>query len=503
MVNVSLLPSEKVPARAGPGARRIEPLATLPLFFKLEGSNVLVAGGSEATAWKVELLAAAGAEVQLYAGDLDAAFRPLLEDAARSERITWHRRGWSPADFADAVVAVADMESDEEALAFCRAGRSAGVPVNVIDKPRYCSFKFGSIVNRTPVVIGISSDGSSPILAQALRRRIETLIPRSLADWARFAMDLRGRVSSRLPSKQQRRRFWERFSELAFTAEPDANATRELLADCQKQQPAPSGSGRVTLVGAGPGDAEFLTLKAVRALQAADIILYDNLVSDEVLELARREAKRMLVGKRGGRKSCRQEDINEMMVKLAKAGKNVVRLKSGDPMVFGRAGEEIARLQDEGIAVSSIPGITAAAAMASSLGISLTHRDHAQSVRFVTGHCRKGTLPDDLDWRAIADPNATTIFYMGRGTAGQIAETVMAKGLDAATPVVACAALSRPSEKLWHGVLGDLAAGVATLDRNEPVLIGVGSVFGLRQDLKQRSAPHALQAAMPDRVMSH
>ena len=221
----------------------------------------------------------------------------------------------------------------------------------------------------------------------------------------------------------------------------------------------------------------------MRALQAADVILYDNLVSDEVLELARREAKRMLVGKRGGRKSCRQEDINEMMIKLAKAGKNVVRLKSGDPMVFGRAGEEIARLQDEGIVVSSVPGITAAVAMASALGISLTHRDHAQSVRFVTGHCRKGTLPDDVDWRAIADPKATTVFYMARGTAGEIADSLMAKGLDPAMPVVACSALSRPAERIWRGSLGGLGAGVGTLDKSQPTLIGIGPVFKSQQRL--------------------
>lgn len=486
MPSVSLLPSSMNAQQDRSAARCIGPLATLPLFFKLKEQKVLVAGGSAAAAWKVELLVAAGAQVQLHAQDLDAAFLPLLEDDAFSGSISWHREEWTGESFSDAVVAIADIENDGEARAFYRAGRAAGVAVNVIDKPQYCSFKFGSIVNRSPVVIGISSDGSSPILAQAIRRRIETLIPRSLAHWARIAKDLRGRVSSGLPSKCQRRQFWERFSDLAFGAAPDADTADKLLADYRKQISGGSGFGRVTLVGAGPGDAEFLTLKAVRALQAADIILYDNLVSDEVLELARREAKRMLVGKRGGRKSCRQEDINEMMVKLAKAGKNVVRLKSGDPMVFGRAGEEIARLQDEGIAVSSIPGITAAASMASTLGISLTHRDHAQSVRFVTGHCRKGTLPDDLDWRAIADPKATTIFYMGRGTADQIADMLMVKGLEPAMPVVACAALSRPSQQLWRGSLRELGAGVATLDENEPLLIGIGSVFARQQDLNQQ-----------------
>ncbi len=489
MPSVSLLPNKLNAEQDGPDARRIGPLATLPLFFKLEGQSLLVVGGSAAAAWKVELLAAAGARIELYAEDLDPAFQPLLEEGALPGRIDWHRQDWTAASFADVVMAVADIESDEEARAFFHASRVAGVPVNVIDKPCYCSFQFGSIVNRSPVVIGISSDGSSPILAQAIRRRIETLIPRSLAGWARIAKDLRSQVSDRLPSKRQRRLFWEQFSELAFGAAPQPGAAGKLLAGCQAlTPPGSSGVGQVTLVGAGPGDAEFLTLKAVRALQAADIILYDNLVSDEVLELARREAKRMLVGKRGGRKSCAQEDINKMMVKLAKAGKNVVRLKSGDPMVFGRAGEEIACLQDEGIAVSTVPGITAAAAMAASLGISLTHRDHAQSVRFVTGHCRKGTLPDDVDWRAIADPNATTVFYMARGTAGQIADTLMAKGLAPAMPVVACSALSRPTEKIWRGSLGGLGAAIEMLDRNEPTLIAVGSVFKRPQELKQQAS---------------
>lgn len=486
MPKLSLLPSERQPEQDRTVARRIGPLATLPLFFKLEGQRVLVAGGSEAAAWKAELLIAAGAQVDLFAKDLDPAFQLLLNDSTLPGCINWNCGTWTAASLSGAVIAVADVESDAEARAFHDAGRASGVPVNVIDKPRYCSFSFGSIVNRSPVVIGISSDGVSPILTQAIRRRVETLLPRSLANWGRLARKLRHQLSNRLPSKRQRRLFWETFSERAFGAAPEAAAVESLFAGCH--EPAPGGSdgfGQVTLVGAGPGDAEFLTLKAVRALQAADVILYDNLVSDEVLELARREAKRMLVGKRGGRKSCRQEDINEMMIKLAKAGKNVVRLKSGDPMIFGRAGEEIARLQDEGIVVSSIPGITAGVAMASALGISLTHRDHAQSVRFVTGHCRKGTLPDDVDWRAIADPKATTVFYMARGTAGQIADSLMAKDLDPAMPVVACSALSRPGEKIWHGSLEGLGAAIETLDRNEPTLVAVGSVFKGSQELAQ------------------
>lgn len=231
-------------------------------------------------------------------------------------------------------------------------------------------------------------------------------------------------------------------------------------------------------MGAGPGDAELLTLKAVRALQAADVILFDDLVSGEVLELARREAKRMLVGKRGGRESCKQEDINDMMIRLAKAGKRVVRLKSGDPMIFGRAGEEIAALEAENIPVDVVPGITAASAMASRLGISLTHRDHAQSVRFVTGHSRQGKLPENIDWASLSNPAVTTVFYMGGRTAADIQSSLLANGMPASTPVAVMISVSRANEQRWCGSLAQLAAAVERLGVNEPVLIGIGDAFG-------------------------
>ncbi len=235
--------------------------------------------------------------------------------------------------------------------------------------------------------------------------------------------------------------------------------------------------GSVTLVGAGPGDPEMLTLKAVKALKAADVVLYDALVSDEVLAFVRDSARKLAVGKRGGRRSCRQDDINALMVRFAREGKAVVRLKAGDPMVFGRAGEEISMLERHGIAVSVVPGITAAAAMAASLGVSLTHRDFAQSVRFVTGHSKEGRLPAGLDWQSIASSRATTIFYMGRGTAAQIADNMMAAGAVASLPAVAVAAASRSTEQRWWGPLAKLGEGVAGLDVSQPILIGVGEVF--------------------------
>jgi uroporphyrin-III C-methyltransferase/precorrin-2 dehydrogenase/sirohydrochlorin ferrochelatase len=236
--------------------------------------------------------------------------------------------------------------------------------------------------------------------------------------------------------------------------------------------------GRVTLVGAGPGDAGLLTINAVRALQSADVILFDDLVSEEVLELARREAKRMLVDKRGGKRSCKQEDINAMMIKLATQGKHVVRLKSGDPMIFGRAGEEIAELEAVGIPVSVVPGITAAAAMASQLKTSLTHRDGAHSVRFVTGHARNGELPRDLDWSGLADAGTTLAFYMGGRTAKEIALRLIEEGLPSSTPVVAVAGLTRSNEQRHAMTLDALSrTGLPSRALDQPVLIGIGAVF--------------------------
>lgn len=248
------------------------------------------------------------------------------------------------------------------------------------------------------------------------------------------------------------------------------------------------GTGRVTLVGAGPGDAELLTLKAVRALQAADVILFDALVSDDVLDLARRKAKRMLVGKRGHRPSCRQEDINALMLKLARQGKHVVRLKSGDPVIFGRAGEEIAELEAHGIPVTIVPGITSASAMAAALGLSLTHRDYAHSVRFVTGHSRNGTLPEDLDWQGLTDAGTTLIIYMGGKTDGEFARRLINYGRAASTPVVAMRAVSRADETRWAGTLGDLAGRPLPSQSDQPVLIGIGQAFAACIEQRQWNA---------------
>ncbi|WOI52199.1 siroheme synthase CysG [Parvularcula sp. LCG005] len=428
--------------------KAIQPLSVLPVFFDLHGKTVLVAGEGEGLEWKKELLTAAGAT--LRDAGVDGPF--------------------DPRSFEGVSLALGDFDCDAGANAFYNAAKGAGVPCNVIDKPAFCDFQFGSIVNRSPVVVSISTAGASPILGQAIRQRIETLLPSGIADWAAAAKTLRGELARRIPDKSARRAVWERFARAAFFRPAEEAGPLLMMSDPMKD----TDSGKVTLVGAGPGDAELLTLKALRALQSADVILFDDLVSDEVLDLARREAKRLLVGKRGGRASCRQEDINNTMLKLAQQGRRVVRLKSGDPMIFGRAGEEIAFLEKAGIPVDIVPGITTALAAAAQFGVSLTHRDCAQGVKFITAHSRRGILPD-LDWRACADPATTLIVYMGAKTAPELAARLIDEGLDPATPVGVAQGVARADGRAWTTCLSALLTD--EIERDLPVMIGIGEVF--------------------------
>jgi uroporphyrin-III C-methyltransferase/precorrin-2 dehydrogenase/sirohydrochlorin ferrochelatase len=456
---------------------RVAPLAVLPVFFDLIGKRVVAIGGSEAATWKIELLAAAGAHVQVLAPITEWCDEliALAETGAAAGTISLVDCQWSPSDLSGAALAVADIEDDAQAAAFVDAARDASVPYNVIDRPEFCQFQFGTIVNRSPVVVGISTAGAAPILGQAVRRRIETLLPATLSAWARLAQQVRANVMDRLEAGPQRRAFWERLVDRAFGDE----APTPMDGDIEAVSAAPT-IGRVTLVGAGPGDADLLTIKAVRALQSADVILFDDLVSSDVLELARREAKRLLVGKRAARESCRQEDINEMMLILARQGKHVVRLKSGDPMIFGRAGEEIEMLESHGIAVSVVPGVTAALALASRLGISLTHRDHAQSVRFVTGHSRKGVLPDTLNWVGLADPATTSVYYMSRRTLPEIVSQLRAQGMGLDTPAIIAGNVGRTDEQVWRGTIGEAVKAVEAFPLSAPTIFAVGDALRSR-----------------------
>jgi len=470
---MSRAPSEMRTARMGA-------LSRLPAFFALENKRAVVAGGSQAAAWKAELLSAAGARVDVFAPVPDEEILALAA-APPQGAIIVHDRAWAADDFAGAAIAVAGCADETEAAAFAAAARAAGVPVNVIDRPAFCDFAFGAIVNRSPLVIGISTDGASPVFGQAIRTKIEALFPKGFARWADAARAWRPRVQMLALPFRDRRSFWERFAEGAVAAPNMAPTDADLDALLRPTTTAPD-AGSVVLVGAGPGDPELLTLRAVRALQSADVILFDDLVSADVLDFARREAKKMLVGKTGHAPSCRQDDINALMISLAKAGRRVVRLKGGDPMIFGRADDEIAACRAAGIAVEVVPGITTAQGAASRLLVSLTRRAQARRVQYITGHAATGTgrdgkLPADIDWASLADPAVTTIVYMPMKTLPELVANAVEAGLDPAMPAVAVERATRADERIIGSTIADLPPRLAAAAPSGPVVVMIGRVF--------------------------
>ena len=393
--------------------------------------------------------------------------------SAVNGRVSLQARAWREEDLAGVAFAVAAFAEDAEAERFVAAARGAGAIVNAIDRPHLCDVQFGAIVNRSPLVVGISTDGAAPVVGQAIRSAIEGLLPRGIGAWLDAAKAWRGRVAGRVKTFAERRRVWERFADAAL-AEPDRRPTEGDFDAMLRGAPA---GGSVALVGAGPGDPELLTLKAVRALRTADVIFYDDLVAPGVLDFARREARTLLVGKTGHGPSCRQEDICRLMVSLAREGRRVVRLKGGDPLVFGRANEEIDACRAAGVPVSVVSGITSAVAAAARLSTSLTDRGTARRVQFVTGHDRAGRLPPDLPWEALVDPAASTAVYMPRRTAGELLRALIARGLPAATPAVAVASLSRPDERIVTGTAATIAARIGEGAAAGPLLLLLGAAF--------------------------
>jgi uroporphyrin-III C-methyltransferase/precorrin-2 dehydrogenase/sirohydrochlorin ferrochelatase len=490
---------ERRPAEDRPP--RMAALARLPVFLALDGKRAVVAGHSPAVAWKVELLSAAGATVDVFVENPCEELRAVAKEPPRGA-VTFHARPWTHEDFAGAAIAVGGCDDDRDAESFARAAREAGVPVNVIDKPAYCDFSFGAIVNRSPLVIGVSTDGAAPVFAQAIRAKLEAMIPRGFARWADAARHWRQAVHSSGLSFGARRRFWQLFTGFAVShpnRAPEQSDFEAFLARTRDEGTAPD-AGSVTLVGAGPGDPELLTLRAVRALQSADIILIDDLVAPEILDFARREAKKMLVGKTGYGPSCKQDEINALMITLARSGKRVVRLKGGDPMIFGRAGEEIAACRQAGIPIEVVAGISAAQGAAARLAVSLTQRRDARRLQYVTGHGENGRLPQDLDWASLADPAATTVVYMPKRTIGELAARAMENGLAPDTPAVAVAAATRPDEIVVAGTVADIGAKLAAAPLPGPVLVFIGRVFEAvgvndsRAGVPSLSAPRPAQA---------
>ena len=342
-------------------APRMEPLARLPIFLALDGKRAVVAGDGPAVAWKAELLSAAGADIVVFAKCPCEELHALAAQPPRGAIVLQHR-AWQAEDFCGAAVAVAGFDDDRDAQRFAEAARAAGVPVNVIDKPAHCDFSFGAIVNRSPLVIGISTDGAAPVFAQAIRGKLEAMIPRGFAGWAEAARRWRKAVQSSGLSFAARRRFWQAFARIAL-AHPDrapAQSDFDSVLRQTKAEAMPAEAGSVTFVGAGPGDPELLTLRAVRALQAADVILIDDLVAPDILDFARREARKILVGNPGQSASGHADDVRTTMVALVKSGKRVVWLKHGDAAIFGGPGGEIAGCRAAGVAVEVVPGVAAA-----------------------------------------------------------------------------------------------------------------------------------------------
>ena len=398
-------------------------------------------------------------------------------------------------DLEGCAVAIAATSDPAVNRAIAAAAKARRIPVNVVDQPALCSFILPSIIERAPLVVAVSSGGASPVLARLLRARLETLVPAGYGRLAALAAAFRDRVKARF-KPPERRRFWERvlqgpIAELVFSGR-DAEARQALQAALDDKRLAdPRFSltgGEVSLVGAGPGDPDLLTFRALRLMQQADVVVYDRLVSRPVLDLVRLEAERIYAGKERAKHALPQEDINQLLVRLAREGKRVVRLKGGDPFIFGRGGEEIDTLAAEGIPFQVVPGITAAAGCASYAGIPLTHRDYAQSVVFVTGHMQNGSM--NLNWKALAQPRQTIVFYMGLLGVEVLCRELAAHGLPAGTPAALVQAGTTPQQRVLTGTLETLPGIVRRGGVKAPTLIIIGEVVTLRERLKWfESAP--------------
>ncbi len=459
-------------------------MKSFPLSLPLQDRRALVVGGGEPAARKVELLLAAGAQVSLIAETVTGEIAQLIADG----RIAWAGRAFDEADLVGNSLAIVATEDDRLQTRVSQAAQARCLPVNVVDTPALSSFIMPSIVDRSPITIAISTGGAAPALARKLKAEIERALPAAIGRVARFAEIFRDQVRRTLVEPGVRRRFWDRVfqgrvGELALAGDEIA-ARRELIrlldhardrADA-RHQPAAT-PGMVHLVGAGPGDPDLLTLKAHRLLQRADVVVYDRLVSPEVLALARRDAERVYVGKRRAHHCVPQAEINDRLVALARAGKSVVRLKGGDPFVFGRGGEEIEALVAAGVAVEVVPGITAALGCAASAGIPLTHRDHAQACVFVTGHLKEGEL--ELDWPMLARPRQTVVIYMGAETLSPIARQLMQHGLAPGTPVALIENGTTDRERRIVGTLATIERQAVRGQLTGPTLFMVGEVAGL------------------------
>ncbi|MDX1252042.1 MAG: uroporphyrinogen-III C-methyltransferase [Gammaproteobacteria bacterium] len=454
----------------------------LPVFLNIKNTSCLVVGGGEIAARKVRLLLRAGAQVSVVSPELNETLAELRD----AGNIRHRAAPFQDRDLTGMALAIAATDDTAINQRVSELARQRGIPVNVVDHPELCSFVLPSIIDRSPVIAAISTGGASPVLARLLRARLETLIPASYGRLADMAGRFRDQVKQRLRNTAERRRFWEKvfqgpIAELVYTGRDDeASAALQAALD-NTDETAALARGEVYLVGAGPGDPDLLTFRALRLMQQADVVLYDRLVTPAILDLVRREAERIYVGKKRAFHTLRQEEINQELVRLAKQGKRVLRLKGGDPFIFGRGGEEIETLAEEGIQFQIVPGITAASGCASYAGIPLTHRDYAQSVVFVTGHLKDGTM--DLNWANLTQPQQTVVIYMGLTGLDILCRELIHHGLPAATPIALIQQGTTPQQRVLTGTLETLPGIVATTEVHAPTLLIVGEVVRLHGKL--------------------
>ncbi|WP_323884266.1 siroheme synthase CysG [Aeromonas hydrophila] len=462
----------------------------LPIFCRLDNKPVLLVGGGEVAERKARLLLDAGAQLTVVAPELD----PELAELAANGSIEWLAGEFAPQQLTGKWLVVAATDRREVNALVYQSANLARIFANVVDDPKRSSFIMPSIIDRSPLMVAISSGGKAPVLARLLREKLEALLPQHLGAIAAFAGSLRERVKARFASMGERRRFWERLlgaDRLGQALARGDSASASQLADSLFADESQTG-GEVVLVGAGPGDPGLLTLHALRQMQQADVVVYDRLVSDEVMALVRRDARRIFVGKQAGNHCVPQEGINQLLLEEAKKGQRVVRLKGGDPFIFGRGGEELETLVGSGIGFQVVPGITAASGCAAYAGIPLTHRDHAQSVRFVTAHGKGGA--QDLDWPLLAKDKQTLVFYMGLSSCATIREQLLTHGKAGDTPVALIERGTQPSQRVIRGTLDqlpELALGVES-----PALIMVGSVVTLADQLAWFGQGCAADAAL-------
>jgi len=451
----------------------------LPLFHILRGRRALLVGGGDVALRKARLLSDAGAVLRVVAPEVHSELRELVEQG-QGELLL---RPYASGDLQDCVLVIAATDDEPLNAQVSRDASERGVPVNVVDAPALCSVIFPAIVDRSPLVVAVSSGGDAPVLARLLRAKLETWIPATYGQLAGLASRFRERVKQRLPDLQQRRKFWEEVfqgpvAERMLSGQP--SEAERLLVD-KLESPQPESRGEVYLVGAGPGDPDLLTFRALRLMQQADVVLYDRLVAPAILELCRRDADRLYVGKRRADHAVPQDEINRKLVELALQGKRVLRLKGGDPFIFGRGGEEIDELAANGIPFQVVPGITAASGCAAYAGIPLTHRDYAQSVRFVTGHLKDGTT--DLPWNDLVAPGQTLVFYMGLVGLPVICEQLVRHGRSADTPAALVQQGTTVHQRVFTGTLANLPELVAEHEVHAPTLVIVGEVVQLRDKL--------------------